>query len=111
MVGINQMFKSGMPWDKDRVALFTGDANPFTKNDDERAYDRFMAYDRPESRDAFNEAADIMMSLTPEQIKKANESNDINKAIPEDVMHDRTGQQLVEEMRKFRELVIRYEEP
>jgi hypothetical protein len=92
------LIKSGLPWDKDRVTLFTGDANPFTKNDDEESADRFMAYGKEPAGfpayQAFERANDIFKTFTPEQIIKLNENNDINKAIP-DVMTDRTGQLLL----------------
>jgi hypothetical protein len=90
------LLKSDGFWDSGRIAFFTGTANPFTKNDDERAFDRLKAYEQfPEARQALDKAYDIMRSMTPDMVKKANESNKINDAIPLDIMTDRTGQALL----------------
>jgi hypothetical protein len=90
------LLKSGGFWDSGRSAFFTGDANPFTKNDDERAFDKLKAYEQfPEARQSLDKAYDIMRSMTPDQVKKANESNAVNSAIPQDIMTDRTGQALL----------------
>jgi hypothetical protein len=58
---------------------------------------------------AYKEATDILGTFTPEQIRRVNESDDINKAIP-DVMTDRTGQQLLEALRELKNMTLRYEE-
>jgi nicotinate-nucleotide pyrophosphorylase len=68
------------------------------------AYEQF-----PEARQALDEVYDILKSFTPEQIKRLNESNEINRVIP-DVMTDRTGQLLLEAIRELKETTIRYDE-
>jgi hypothetical protein len=104
------LLKSDAFWDKDRIAFFTGNGNPFTKNDDERAYDRFMAYEkRPETRPIFDEAIDILKSLNQDQIKKINENNEINKIILH-VMTEETGKLMLEAMRELARTTIKYEE-
>jgi hypothetical protein len=40
----NMLIRNG--GDRSRTSFFTGNGNPFTKNDDERAYDNFMALER-----------------------------------------------------------------
>jgi hypothetical protein len=98
------LMKTGMPWDKERVAFFTGDSNPFTKNDDERAFDRLSAYRQfPEAQQALDEVFDILRSFSQKQIKRANDENLINSYIPQNPMTDRTGQLLVQEIEKLRE--------
>jgi hypothetical protein len=97
------LMKTGMPWDRNRDTFFTGDANPFTKNDDERAYDRLTAYEQfPEAQQSINEAFDIMRSMTPDQVKKANEDDLINLAIPQDIMTDKTGRDLLEAIKNMK---------
>jgi hypothetical protein len=105
-VEIDQMLKkSGMPWEKGRATLFTEDVNPFTKNDDERAFDRLDAYGKQPSgssaRQAYDEFIEVVKLLTSEQMIRLNESNDINKMIP-DVMTDKTAQLLTQTIEKLR---------
>jgi hypothetical protein len=106
------LMKSGMPWDKDRAAFFTGDGNPFTKNDDEKTNDRLMAYGgEPTSspaRQAFDEFIGHLKTIKPEHIQKLNERDDINKIIP-DIMTDKTGQLLLDTIRELKEITIRYD--
>jgi len=91
-------------WGKGNT-FFTGDGNPFTKNDDERANDRLMRYEATprgsDTNNAFWEAIKIMESFTEAERRKTNETNAINRAIP-DVMTDKTGQQLLEELRNLK---------
>jgi len=73
-------------------------------NDDQYAYNRLMAYrdsDDPQAQKAFLQALDIMKTFSNEEKTKANDTNTINRAIP-DVMTDKTGQQLLEELRNLK---------
>jgi len=105
----NMLMKTGMPWDKGKAAFFTGDANPFTKNDDEKAYDRLMDYEQT-GPDAFKRVIGIMETFTEEQRRKINESDKINSilAMP-DVMTNKTGERLIEEIIKLRDMTITVE--
>jgi hypothetical protein len=97
------LIKSGMAWDKERSTFFTGDGNALTKNDDEKAYDRLSGYEQfPEAHQSLAEVFDIMRSFSQDQIKRANESNIVNSAIPQDIMTDRTGQELLEAIRNMK---------
>jgi hypothetical protein len=83
------------------IAFFTGDGNPFTQNEDERAYNRLLAYgSREETRDVFFEVLSILESFDEEQRRRANEYGATNAAIP-NVMTDTTGQQLLAAIREL----------
>ena len=80
------------------IALFTGDGW-VTKNEDEMAYDRLMAYDRqpdnsPAHR-AFWQAVSVLEKLSGDDKRRMNESDFINKAIP-DVASDQSGVRLLQ---------------
>jgi alkylhydroperoxidase/carboxymuconolactone decarboxylase family protein YurZ len=84
------------------TGLFTSDRNTRSKNDDEKAFSRLAAYEnQPEAFQRVDEVFDIIRSLTPEQIQRANQSNSINYIIP-DVMTDKTGQELLEAFRNWK---------
>jgi len=78
------------------------------ENDDMSAYNRLISYrdsDDPQTQRAFLEAIEIMKSFSEAERIKANQTNTINSAIP-DVMTDKTGQLLLEEIRKLCDMTI-----
>ncbi|MDR0322052.1 MAG: hypothetical protein LBI28_11160, partial [Treponema sp.] len=75
--------------------------------DDRQARERLRGYlneDNHPAFRAFEEASAILRAFTPEQRRAVDESNAINRAIP-NVMTDRTGQQLLEAIRELADQV------
>jgi hypothetical protein len=74
-------------------------------SEDDAAFSSLNAYrdsENPQAQRAFLEAIDIMKTFTPEQQRRANEDNSINRAIP-DVMTDTTGRHLLDAVRELKD--------
>jgi len=101
---LNAMFFGGKAARGSRAPVY--DTSFFNKNesDDQSAYNRLISYrdsNDPQAQKAFLQAVEIMKSFSDTEKLRANETNSINRAIP-DVMTDKTGQLLLEELRNMK---------